>query len=175
MMNKILSYRTLLVLITFVGFSIVSCYMDVPATAVQTVFLQARDQLGDSGNGHYLVVRVYHTADMDSMLNGDPPEIEFIDIEGTPSIQYSPIFLIEPVMIFAGFIAAESPPSEFTLVMPVVPVGTYKLLVEHVTYYGPEELSIYNAGVTEAVIVQGSKNIEVDVDLIYYYEPFLPN
>ncbi len=158
------AFPAVLMLIVLV---LAGCYMDTSAApGAEPIFLQPRDLFDDFGTaGHYVVVRMYETAVMDSLLN-DPESIIYYEPGNT--IYYEHLLLPQPEMIYAAFLVdgAGNPPPSGRLVVPYVPAGSYRFIVER-GFFDPSDpyYDINFAGITGAFSVNAGEDVEINIAL----------
>jgi hypothetical protein len=168
-MKSVLAVVLILIVLVLTG-----CYMDVPQSEGSvSINVQPRGDLGDSGEGYYLVVKVFKESVIDPLISSTNSEVAYTGgiyynpVVPLVEIVYNPALLPTPVGIGADYLGIQPPPDgSFTIPVLASP-SRYRLLVEQYEYSSGIPY-LFNAGISDPFIVEAGTDTTVDVELIDY-------
>ncbi|WP_020611887.1 hypothetical protein [Sediminispirochaeta bajacaliforniensis] len=138
------------------------CYSEATTSdGSVSLTVSSKGDIGDSGDGYYLVAKFYDADVMDELITN-----ETISDDGYGYyIKYNSS-LPNPSMIYADYLAVEASSGSFTV--PFLAPKKYRLLLEYYIYYEGESPSIDAAGVSDAFTVNAGETSSVSVELLFY-------
>lgn len=163
--------------ILFISFLSSACYLDLgePEQHLVEIPVSVRSSVGDSGDGYYIVVKLYSTEAMEEMINS-----ETISYMPPQSIAYDSVNLSEPLLVSAEYLGAGLSSFVGSVKLLVMKGISQRVLIEQwrVSSGGDfpvTQVTIEYAGITEAFSLEGAELELSPVLLSQYIGQSLPN
>ncbi|ADK82879.1 hypothetical protein [Sediminispirochaeta smaragdinae] len=144
------------------------CYSEtVTSDNVVSLTISSKGDLGDSGDGYYLVAKFYDADVMDDLLAGDEPTIRYVATTAEFYYYYT-ISLPDPDMLWVDYIDTLTGSGIMTI--SSIPPMRYRLLLEaHNVSDDYNGFAAY-AGVSDAFTVNPGETSTIAVELINHAE-----